>query len=84
MPRSLKVLAQEAISAQSACNPLGVVRSYSDALVDLRSHVSGTTEICVHPITRLWACKVADLCQMSYDSVAFSEAHAACQKLAEG
>lgn len=61
MSRTIKELATEALAVQDACNLLAVVNGMSRALKDLREFVPGTDELRDHPITILWADKIAHL-----------------------
>jgi len=86
--RTLRQLAQEALDVQNACNPLGLSRSYAEALSDLfenRRLPASTGDVCSHPINRLWASKLHDLAGMGIsDTDRYGEAHRACQALAAG
>jgi hypothetical protein len=61
MSKTIEQLAQEALDVQSACNLCGVVQSFARAMVDLGEHVKGTDARNSHPISVLWADKVAHL-----------------------
>ena len=61
MSKTIKELAQEALDVQNACNLCGVVQSFARAMIDLGEHVKGTDARNAHPITVLWADKVAHL-----------------------
>ena len=61
MSKTIKQLAQEALDVQNACNLCGVVQSFARAMIDLGEHVKGTDARNAHPITVLWADKVAHL-----------------------
>ena len=59
-----KKLLKEALDVQNASNLLGVSKSFARALQDLYEHVldrSGTEAVKKHPVTTLWADKIADL-----------------------
>ena len=59
--RDLKTLAKEALDVQTACNLTGVALGMHRAMCDLMAHVRCTDAVNNHPITRLWADKVAHL-----------------------
>lgn len=59
--RTLKQLAQEALDVQDACNLCGVAQSFARAMIDLGEHTRGTDERNMHPISVLWADKIAHL-----------------------
>lgn len=59
--RTLKQLAKEAINVQNACNLCGVAQAFARAMVDLGEHTNGTDERNQHPISILWADKIAHL-----------------------
>jgi hypothetical protein len=61
MSKTIKQLAQEALDVQNACNLCGVVQSFARAMIDLGEHTKGTDERNTHPISVLWADKVAHL-----------------------
>lgn len=61
MSKTLKQLAQEAISVQNACNLCGVAQSFAKAMIDLGDHTKGTDERNTHPVSILWADKIAAL-----------------------
>lgn len=65
--RTMKQLVQEALDVQNACNMSGIVRSYAEALSDLREILEkegsgfSTEKLNRHPVSVMWACKIADL-----------------------
>lgn len=63
MARTLQQLAQEALDVQDACSLSGVVRSFARALSDLWTVCpeAGTDDINRHPISIVWADKIAHL-----------------------
>ena len=86
--KSLQQLAADAMSVQDACNGLAVANGYARAMNDLRDALvreglsSDTDAIRRHPINRLWASKIHDLCGMGLsDMERYSEAYAACMEL---
>ena len=88
-PRTLAQLAQEAIDVQNASNPLGVSKSYGEALLELSKRLRldklpcGTDDIAGHAIARLWASKVHSLHGMGMsDTNRFHEANQDCEALA--
>lgn len=84
MARTLKELAKEVLAVQDACNLSGVALSFGRAMVDLGEHTNGTDERNKHPISVLWADKIAHLTgtQEIGNSVAMA-AYPVVQKLAE-
>jgi hypothetical protein len=64
MSKTIKQLAQEALDVQNACNLCGVVQSFARAMIDLGEHVKGTDARNKHPISVLWADKVAQLVEI--------------------
>lgn len=84
MTKTLKQLAQEALDVQNACNLCGVVQSFARAMADLGEHVKGTDARNSHPISRLWADKVANLTgTQTIGNDATIEAYNAVYKLTE-
>jgi hypothetical protein len=80
MPRTIKELAQEAINVQDACNLSGVVNGFARSIADLREHVKGSDALASHPISRLWADKIASLTgtqSIGHDAVmrAYTDCH---------
>lgn len=62
MARSLVDLARESLAVQDACNLCGVAQSFARAMIDLGDHCPrGTDERNEHPISVLWADKIAHL-----------------------
>jgi len=61
MSKTLKELAVEALAVQDACNLCGVAQSFARAMIDLGEHTKGTDERNTHPISILWADKIAHL-----------------------
>ena len=56
-------LAKEALAVQDACNLTGVVHGFSRAMTRLRGALpdAGTDELNHHPVSVLWADKIAHL-----------------------
>jgi len=87
----MKTIQQAALSAlevQNACNLTGVLHSYSNAMKIVReeSHRlgKGTDWINNHPISRLYADKVASLSgTQNWDTAEANEAYADVESLAE-
>lgn len=84
--KSLKELAQEAITIQHACNLSGLVHAWPGVIESLRSiHPAtlDTTELARHPINKMWAYKIYSLsCGEPYshkDDQKFNEAYAWCR-----
>jgi hypothetical protein len=63
MARTEKELINEAIAVQDACNLSGVVRSFAQALSDLRDlpDCKGTAWLNQHRVSRLFADKIKSL-----------------------
>lgn len=59
--KTIQKLAQEALDVQDACNLTGVALGMHKVLCELMVHVRGTDDVNTHPISRLWADKVASL-----------------------
>lgn len=61
--KTLTDLAREALAVQDACNLSGVVHGFSRAITRLREVLpnAGTDEINTHPVSVLWADKIAHL-----------------------
>lgn len=61
--KNIKKLAQDAIDVQDASNLVGVVISFSEALINLRQVFPNlsTKEINEHPIAVLYSSKIASL-----------------------
>jgi len=86
--KTLKELARDALQVQDAVNLSGVVRSFGQALTDLREIAraegwEGTEALNTHPIAQLWASKIHSLARMGLsDADAYGRAYIACQELA--
>lgn len=78
-------LAVRALQIQDACNPSGVAHSLAETIVELKTLGVGSTEdICNHPVVKLMAHKMADLCGMStWDQGTYDSAYTDCTELAE-
>lgn len=61
MAKTLKQLAAEVLAVQDACNLCGVALAFARAMIDLGEHTRGTDERNTHPISVLWADKIAHL-----------------------
>ena len=59
--KTLKQLAQEALDVQNACNLSGVAHSFARAMTDLADHGIHGDARNTHPISVLWADKIAHL-----------------------
>ena len=57
----MQELAVEALAVQDACNIMGVTAAYHRALVELNEHLQSTEALRCHPITVVWADKIASL-----------------------
>jgi hypothetical protein len=85
--RTLAELAREALTIQNASNLSGLVHGWSRSMTRLRELLpnADTRTINYHPVSKMWASKVHELTCMGFsESVAFSEALAACEELAKG
>jgi hypothetical protein len=82
---SIEQLAKRALQIQDACNPSGVALALSETIMELkRNGVVGTEDICNHPIVKLMAHKVAELCGMAtWDLDRYWQAELACAELAK-
>jgi hypothetical protein len=87
--RTLKEMAAEAIAIQNACNPLGLTKTFGQVTQELADRLreqgaASTSDICRHPIFRLWASKLHDLAGMGIsDTDRYGQAYEACRELAE-
>lgn len=81
-PRPLSVLAKEAMDVQDACNLSGVVHGFSRAITELRSYYDSTWDINTHPISVMWASKIASLTHCE-TGLALSDAMAWCEKVSK-
>jgi len=85
MSKTIKQLAQEALDVQNACNLCGVVQSFARAMIDLGEHTKGTDERNQHPVSVLWADKVAHLTgTQAIGNDAVMKAYTICHDLAGG
>jgi hypothetical protein len=81
--KTIKQLAQSALDVQSASNISGVLHSYTQAMVVLRSEMQSTVDVNQHPISRLYASQVHFLAGMGLSNPdAYAEAYAECERLA--
>lgn len=84
--KTLNQLAQDALLVQDACNLSGVVHGFSRAMTDLRALLpqAGTDEINQHPISIMWASKIASLTGAGglSDNDVFAHAYVCVQKYA--
>lgn len=85
---TLQQAAQAAIDVQNACNLSGVVRTFAEITAVLwdeaRRQRHGTDFVNQHPISQLFASKIADLTRVEYDSLTYSRAYDAAKALAAG
>lgn len=86
--RTLSDLAREALDVQNACNLSGVVLSFGRSIVRLRRLLEsegggGTNETNQHPISQLWADKIASLTHTQWDNSWSSAAYRAVYEMAE-
>jgi hypothetical protein len=84
--RTLAELAREALQVQDACNLSGVAHGYVRSICRLRALLpeAGTTRINEHPISQLWADKIASLTGTQFDSNWSTRAYRAVYEMAEG
>ncbi len=64
----------DALEVQNACNLSGVVISFAGVLKKLREEGLATDEIANHPVTRVWADKIASLTGTQENAVNVAEA----------
>lgn len=88
--RTLSELAQQALTIQDACNPLGLTKGYAEALQELTDilRASGssfdTAAICAHPINRLWASKLHSLAGLgTLSHIRYVDALKYCQRVVD-
>ena len=67
---------RDALAVQNAANLSGVAHSYADLCVAMHQAGLGTSAICDHPASQLYAAKVADLTGINYHYPAAAEAKA--------
>jgi len=67
---------RDALAVQNASNISGVAHSYADLCVAMRQAGLGTSAICDHPASQLYAAKVADLTGLNYHFPSAAEAKA--------
>ena len=84
--RTIKQLAQEALDVQDACNLSGVVGSFKAALSDLwgQPDCKGTDWVNRHPVSRLWADKIAHLTGTQNDTKPVTDAYVWAQDMVRG
>lgn len=64
----LKLLAEEALAIQNACNLCGLSQRFAEVMVELNKNPYGTDFTNQHPITKLWVDKLCHLSGMEYKS----------------
>ena len=67
---------RDALAVQNAANLSGVAHSFADLCVAMHQAGLGTSAICDHPASQLYAAKVADLTGINYHYPAAAEAKA--------
>ena len=67
---------RDALAVQNAANLSGVAHSYADLCVAMHQAGLGTSAICDHPASQLYAAKVADMTGLNYHYPAAAEAKA--------
>lgn len=88
--RTLRDLAKEALAVQDASNPLGVSRSFGEAMKELpdallEAHLmADTRSICECPVFRLWASKLHDMAGMGLSNTErYGNAYQDCETFAK-
>jgi hypothetical protein len=93
MPKTLKEAAETALLIQDACNLSGILRSFTDIVMDTlwpaaREQGKGTDWVNQHPVCTLFLDKLASLnrsqCLCSDNMNSFGRAYDAVVKLAAG
>lgn len=90
MTVTLSELAKQAIQIQDACNPLGLTKSFAEAIQDLGDLMRAkgnfsTRDLCYHPVFRLWASKIHSLAGLGLSDLdTFGDAYHECQLLEKG
>lgn len=84
--KTLQELALGALLVQDACNLCGVAQGFARAMIDLGAYTNGTDERNTHPISIVWADKIASLTgsQTINLSSAVERAYVAVRDLARG
>jgi len=78
---TIKQLAQQAIDVQNASNLSGVVNGFASVVQHLKN--AGVQHPRLHPVARLWASKIHDLCGMGLsDGKVYVKVYDACLALA--
>lgn len=67
---------RDALAVQNAANLSGVAHGFADLCVAMHQAGMGTSAICDHPASQLYAAKVADLVGLNYHYPAAAEAKA--------
>lgn len=86
---TLQEAAQTALDVQDACNLSGVVFAFSRILTEVlwpeaHSTGKGTDWVNTHPISVLFADKIAHLTGIQFDDKPVFDAYESCRTLAEG
>jgi hypothetical protein len=85
---TIQQLAQQALDVQDACNLSGVVSSFAKGMDVIWSEARrlnhGTDWVNKHPISVLFADKIAHLSGTQYDEVSVFRAYDEVRKIAEG
>lgn len=86
--RTLQQLAREALDVQDACNLSGVVLGFGRSIVRLRRLLEeegkgGTPATNLHPISQLWADKIASLTRTQFDNSWATDAYRLVHEMAE-
>ena len=74
---------QNALAVQDACNLSGVVLAFMGALDKIREEVKDTDKINKHPISVMYADKIAHLTGTQFNSFVISEAYEVCNEKAK-
>lgn len=83
MSKSMKDLCEMALNVQNAVNLVAIVKSYDRALEDLRDLGIDRSELASHPVSVLFASKIASLTN-SEDTATFSKAYNEAMDIVEG
>ncbi len=77
-------LAEEADSAQNACNGCGLAQRFAEVMIELNRMNLGTSAVNQHPVTRLWLDKFQSLARIPQDWDASSKTYSEIRQLISG
>jgi hypothetical protein len=77
-------LAEEAESAQNACNGCGLAQRFAGVMVELNRMNLGTSSVNQHPVTRLWLDKFQSLARIPQDWDASGKTYFEIRQLING